>query len=86
MLTRVGICSQCGGDVVGYRGSWHSISPPPPDQCSQCGAYRAGQVIEMTPSPTAPPVRRVSTVFGTHFGSKTNTGNFIIEDCGTCLK
>lgn len=79
MLVRVGICSQCGGDVVGYRGAWHSILPPPPDQCSQCGAYRADGVIEMAPPPRSLPRRRVSST-GTHFGIQTDTGGFIIED------
>lgn len=47
---RVGQCSLCGGDVVGWRGAWFAIIPPPPDQCSSCGARRAGEVIEMVPS------------------------------------
>ena len=47
MQQHVGTCSLCGGKVVGYRGAWHSILPPPPDTCTQCGAVRAEDVIEM---------------------------------------
>lgn len=37
----VGFCSLCGGDVMGHRGGWWAVIPPPADQCSQCGAVRA---------------------------------------------
>ena len=47
MHQRVGTCSLCGGDVYGYRGAWYAFIPPPPDKCSQCGAVRAEDVIEM---------------------------------------
>lgn len=50
----VGTCSICGGDVVGVRGAWMSISPPPPDHCVECGAVAAAQVppvIKMVPAP-----------------------------------
>ena len=47
MEQRVGTCSLCGGDVVGYRGVWMSILPPPPDRCANCGAVSAADVIEM---------------------------------------
>lgn len=50
---RVGTCSLCGGDVVGVRGAWMSILPPPPDRCSSCGAVRADDVIEMRQTPMA---------------------------------
>lgn len=46
---RVGTCSQCGGDVMGYRGIWMSVQPPPPDRCSHCGATRVDDVIQMVP-------------------------------------
>ena len=57
MRQRIGTCSLCGGDVVGYRGAWHSVSPPPPDTCSGCGAVARGQsdVIEMVPAPVRRP-------------------------------
>jgi len=44
---RVGTCSLCGGDVTGFRGSWSSITPPPPDKCTSCGAVSAADVIPM---------------------------------------
>ena len=53
MQHRVGKCSICGGDVMGYRGAWSSILPPPPDECTMCGAIAASQsdVIPMVPRP-----------------------------------
>jgi hypothetical protein len=53
--TRVGTCSLCGGDVMGYRGAWFGINPPPADSCSRCGAVAAGQsdVIPMVPRHTS---------------------------------
>ena len=55
MNERIGTCSLCGGDVVGFRGIWMSITPPPPDRCTRCGAVVKGQgdVIEMVPSSPA---------------------------------
>jgi hypothetical protein len=47
MNQRVGTCSLCGGDVVGYRGPWMGVTPPPPDKCKSCGATSAGDVIQM---------------------------------------
>lgn len=52
---RVGTCSVCGGDVVGIRGAWFSVSPPPPDRCSGCGATRGDDVIKMRPNPITTP-------------------------------
>ena len=51
--TRVGTCSLCGGDVMGFRGVWMATFPPPPDECSSCGAVPAynNDIIPMTPSP-----------------------------------
>lgn len=46
---RVGVCSICGGEVLGYRGAWSSVLPPPPDECSSCGAIREDEVIKMRP-------------------------------------
>lgn len=34
MHQRIGTCSLCGGDVVGFRGAWGATIPPPPDKCS----------------------------------------------------
>jgi hypothetical protein len=48
MNQRVGTCDNCGGDVMGYRGAWMGVVPPPPDQCSSCGAVRADDIIKMT--------------------------------------
>ena len=52
MRQRIGTCSLCGGDVMGDRGAWHSVLPPPPDECTSCGAVARGQsdVIEMVPT------------------------------------
>lgn len=44
---RVGSCSLCGGDVMGHRGTWMAVGPPPPDRCSSCGAVRGDDVIPM---------------------------------------
>jgi hypothetical protein len=59
MTQRVGTCSLCGGDVMGIRGAWWSVLPPPPDHCSACGAVSAYDVIPMfrpthAPAPVAP--------------------------------
>lgn len=51
MMQKVGICSNCGGDVMGYRGAWMAVIPPPPDECSKCGATRKENVIEMSHPP-----------------------------------
>lgn len=51
---RVGTCSLCGGTVVGYRGVWMAIIPPPPDRCTTCGAVAASDVIPMVRPPQAP--------------------------------
>lgn len=45
----VGTCSLCGGAVVGVRGVWMSVLPPPPDRCTQCGAVERSAVIDMVP-------------------------------------
>lgn len=47
MEQRIGKCSLCGGDVVGYVGVWMSVSPPPPPRCTSCGAGLASDVIPM---------------------------------------
>jgi hypothetical protein len=55
MSKRVGTCSLCGGDVMGVRGAWSSTMPPPPDECSRCGAVAGSDVIPMTPRPGSRP-------------------------------
>jgi len=58
MSQRIGACSLCGGDVIGFVGSWMSINPPPPARCSGCGALPASDVIPMShpaPRPIATP-------------------------------
>jgi hypothetical protein len=59
----IGKCSICGGDVVGFTGIWMAVIPPPPAQCTSCGAVEAGTVIKMTPAPTHPmsQLSRIST-------------------------
>lgn len=48
MMQRVGTCSICGGDVMGFRGrAWEGIQSPPRDTCSKCGAIRADDIIQM---------------------------------------
>lgn len=54
MEQRVGTCSLCGGDVVGVRGVWMCIHPPPPDRCTSCGAVSRTDVIDMVPGPYIP--------------------------------
>lgn len=49
MEQRVGTCSICGGDVMGHRGAWYGINPPPPDRCRNCGAVARSDVIKMYP-------------------------------------
>lgn len=51
---RVGTCSLCGGDVIGIRGGWWSVSPAPSDRCTGCGAVAKSDVIEMHPAPRRP--------------------------------
>lgn len=52
MMQRIGACSICGGDVMAWTGPYHSVVPPGPARCSQCGAVEAasGTVIPMVPS------------------------------------
>ena len=50
-MQRVGTCSICGGDVVGERGAWMGVNPPPPDTCRRCGATASSDVIKMYPRP-----------------------------------
>jgi len=63
VMQRVGTCSICGGDVMGYRGVWMAVIPPPPDRCLHCNAVSALDVIQMTPS--AKPQPRTQTVTST---------------------
>ncbi len=57
MRQRVGSCSRCGSDVMGYRGAWWSVTPPPPDRCAGCGARRKDDVIEMVAGPDPETIR-----------------------------
>ena len=59
---RVGTCSICGGDVMGIRGGWWSILPPPPDTCSECDAVSGGDVVPMVPRPGGPRRERYRNV------------------------
>lgn len=59
MRQRVGSCSLCGGDVTGIRGPWMSVSPPPPDTCSSCGATAQRDVIQMHPRRNEPAIDRI---------------------------
>lgn len=63
MRERVGTCSICGGDVIGYRGAWQSVLPAPPDECRACGAVAAAQsdAIPMTPRLPRPQTRSDTT-------------------------
>lgn len=38
---RIGECSICGGDVIGWVGAYWSTVPPPPPRCVNCGAVSA---------------------------------------------
>jgi len=57
MTQRVGTCSICGGSVIGTRGAWMGVTPPPPDTCSECGAVAQTDVIKMHPAPLRPRIR-----------------------------
>lgn len=46
-MKRVGTCSLCGGPVLGIRGPWYGVNPPPPDTCKRCGAVAASDMIQM---------------------------------------
>lgn len=35
---KIGTCSICGGDVMGFEGPY--FGDPPPAQCNRCGAVR----------------------------------------------
>ena len=59
-MQHVGTCSLCGGDVMGVRGAWWSVSPPPPDTCSGCGAMASTDIIQMYPRPARPQGRIIS--------------------------
>lgn len=58
MRQRIGTCSICGGDVMGWRGPWGGYSPPPPDQCCNCGAvlakYSPHDILPMVPMVSYP--------------------------------
>ena len=60
---RVGTCSICGGSVVGYRGPWWGVNPPPPDTCTQCDGVAGSDVIRMTPRPGGRPTRTTNRLF-----------------------
>lgn len=62
---RVGTCSVCGGDVVGVRGAWFSVLPPPPDTCSSCGGVAASDVVPVVPMVPRPssPYRKIRTTY-----------------------
>lgn len=76
MNQRVGTCSLCGGDVVGFRGAWGAIVPPPPDKCSRCGAVRADDVVPMVrPMGQRPPgITAIPGVTRIWFAGETGTG------------
>lgn len=38
---KIGVCSICGGDVVGWVGGWLATVPPPPATCQSCNAVSA---------------------------------------------
>jgi hypothetical protein len=48
---RIGACSICGGEVIGWVGPLWSTAPPPPPRCKNCGAVSAAHdpVIPMRP-------------------------------------
>lgn len=84
MTERVGTCSLCGGDVMGHRGGWWSITPPPPDECSQCGAVRAESVIQMVPRPPHFPTHSGTATIPKWISSDTG-GSWRIEPSGNTV-
>lgn len=82
MDQRIGACSLCGGDVVGFRGAWMATVPPPPDRCTSCGARRAEDVIPMTrPNWTRTATAAVS-VNGVPIPQCDRCGTFHVEGVG----
>lgn len=73
MQQRVGTCSICGGDVVGYRGAWMSLNPPPADHCTSCGGVAHSDVIPMHPKPQRP-IRDWTGAGTNSLGDLTGTG------------
>lgn len=67
MNVKIGKCSICGGAVMAWEGIWMSINPPPPPECSSCGAHPKGasNIIEMDraapPRPISGPGRFISS-------------------------
>lgn len=70
MMVRIGTCSLCGSDVLGFQGAWMSVTPPPPPRCSGCGAVAAADVIQMAPAPQrTTPYRYETTIAPTVYTS-----------------
>lgn len=46
---RIGTCSICFGDVVGFRGGGDIHIQTPPARCTSCGATERSDIIEMHP-------------------------------------
>lgn len=67
---RVGTCSLCGGTVVGYRGVWMAIIPPPPDRCTTCRAVAASDVIPMVRPPGGIPPHYTTETTDNTWGSR----------------
>lgn len=58
----VGICSICGGEVVGHTGAWMAVVPPPPARCTKCGAVeQRGQVVRMRPATDSDNFKTITT-------------------------
>lgn len=72
MLQRVGTCSECGGDVMGYRGAWMSVNPSPADYCANCGGVAQQDIIKIHPRPSRPRVR--GNFSGSGFQTMNGTG------------
>lgn len=49
--------------MMGFRGTWMAVIPPPPDTCSGCGATNCPDTIQMYPSTSLP--TRITITTGT---------------------
>lgn len=84
MLVRIGTCSLCGGDVMGWSGLWMSVTPPPPPKCNSCGAVTRGDVIEMVRPGFEPPRQSWEVSYGRTTFTSGDSPAFRFT-CGTNL-
>ncbi len=79
MRQRLGSCSICNGDVMGHVGAWHSVLPPPPPECSSCGARTRDDVIAMVPKPSYKTFKPFKDSSGNGLGLTNKVDNYVYE-------